>query len=126
MRFPLLPLSALALLAWGLRICWKESGRAGRTGPAPLQYRVVACTLGMAWGWLMANFAYAPDPSMRVVGFPLPVCLWVNRAGFWTDQAPTLTLPCLLLDLLLFAFLAERFLALFWERFQATRTRRRG
>ena len=112
----LIPLLGILFLLWG---AW-TSFRARRPFEAPLvpplAWRVAIGVLGAAWGWLMANLAYAPDAAHRVVGFPLPVYQWVNHQGLWIEQSGALNLPFLLLDILIYFLVATKLLKVAWDR----------
>jgi hypothetical protein len=122
MRIFIFPLIGVLLLAWG---AWATFANRNRMVLAPLEMRVAAGILGAIWGWAMANLAYAPDATHRIVGFPLPVMSWVNASGLWTDQNVLASVPCLLLDILIGSLLATRLLRAAWSRFQLARARTR-
>lgn len=122
--FPLVGCTLLALGAWFTWAIWRELPARRRAPSLPVRVGVLA--LGLAWGWILTDLAYARDAAHVTVGFPMPVLILARDTGSWAELRAVASIPCMVLDLVIGIGLANGVLLLVWKRRALRRKRRRA
>jgi len=111
--YPLLGFTFLGLGGWaGYQLGWAVRG----SWPAAPGWfwRGGASFLGICWGWGLTNMEYHADPTLVVVGFPLPVATLQSTMGHWRQQGSPSAPFCVLVNVAVGLALGNLILYLGW------------